>query len=112
MADFPTLSKDVSVSYEEQIIKPSVRVKFEGNYVQSRPKYTRTQKIFKISFSALTSSDISTLNTFFDDNHGSSFNWTNPVTSTVFNVRFMEDSIKYKHQNVNLFSTTFSLEEI
>ena len=112
MASFPTLSVCATNDFKEEIIKPIVKTQFEGNYAQTRPKYTRTTKNFTLKYMFITEADKSTLNAFFETYRGSSFDWTHPRTSTVHSVRFAEDILKYKYLDVGLYEVSVPLEEI
>ena len=112
MATFPTLSQKASINFSKERIKPIVKTKFEGNYAQTRPKYTRTMSKFKIAYNALTTTDVSTMETFFDANSGGEFNWTDPSTSTVFVVRFSSETLTFKHIGKDLYSLELVLEEV
>ena len=112
MATFPTLSLGTSINFSKERIKPIVKTKFEGNYAQTRPKYTRTMSKFKISYNALTTTDVSTMETFFDANSGGEFTWTDPSTTTDYTVRFSEETIGFKHIGNDLYSLDLVLEEV
>jgi hypothetical protein len=43
---------------------------------------------------------------------GSTFSWTEPVTSTVYTVRYSEDALKWQHVNKGVRSVQVGLETI
>lgn len=94
MADFPTLSIDFDASsFEVEIDNPSVEPeKTDGGYLITRPRYTRTPpKTYKFKYVNISHADRLLLETFWNTTvKGSSvaFNWTEPTTSAVKNVRF------------------------
>lgn len=93
MADFPTLSKGFDatafkMSYENPAVQEG---ETEGGYVITRARHTRRpRRYFTIRFLDITEADRLLLEDFWDDHRGGSvgFNWTNPITAAVFNVRF------------------------
>ena len=112
MASFPTLSRGTSISFTESTNKPQVRTSFEGNYAQTRPKYTRDMGLFDITYQMITVADRNTLKTFFDTYLGDSFEWTNPTDSVIYTVRFKNDTLKFTHIANNKFNVKMTLEEV
>ncbi len=95
MADWPSIENPSRIV--EGHFKAQVRTEFEGGYVHTRARHTRSRKWFKIFWDLMPYADLATLLTFFDANLGGTFNWTHPITSTAYVVRFSEDEITYKH---------------
>jgi phage-related protein len=101
MADFPTLSKQLDASaFKMSYENPSTKEgETDGGYVITRARHTRRpRRIFTIRFVDITETDRLALEAFWDARRGGSeaFNWTNPVTSDVFNVRFdSQNSIEF-----------------
>jgi phage-related protein len=93
VANYPTLSKDFdATSFEESsentVIQPA---NTEGGYTLTRPKFTRRpRRTFMFKHVDLTETERVSLQNFWDTHKGGSlaFNWTHPVTATVYNVRF------------------------
>lgn len=112
MAVFPTLSKQATAKYKETFTKPSVRTKFEGNYEQTRSKFTRGTNAFTVTFRYLTVTDKATLKTFFADNNGGEFDWTNPLDDLTYTVRFKDDEIAFDHISAEQFAVTLTLVEV
>lgn len=97
--DFPTLSQKpdgetFKVSIENPAIEPQ---NTDGGYLITRPKYTRAPpRTFMFQFSDISQDDRTTLDTFFSTQaKGSSvaFDWADPTSGTVYNVRFSKGFI-------------------
>lgn len=89
MADFPVTLPTPSWQYfDQQPVKAQIKTPFESGKAQSRPKHTSMRWKFTIGWQALTQTQYATLYGFYDDYIGATFNWTHPVTSTVYTVRF------------------------
>jgi phage-related protein len=112
MAVFPTLSKGPTQKYTETYMKPSVRTPFDGNYEQTRPKFTRAVNTFTVNFKFIDATDKSTLKTFFAANNGESFDWTNPLDSVTYLVRFADDQLDFKNLGADRFEITLKLQEV
>ena len=112
MATFPTLSVTASMKYEDEYIKPIVKTKFEGNYAQTRPKYTRSSQNFMPTYTMITEADKDSLQAFFNTNSGNSFDWTNPTDSVVYTVRFAKETLKFKNIVVGYYEIAIPLEEL
>lgn len=112
MAVFPTLSVEPTVKYADEIVKPTVKVEFEGNYAQTRPKYTRSMEKFSLHFRPITEADKTTLKTFFNTNSGNSFTWTNPTNTIEYTIRFSEDTLRFKYILSERYEITIPLEEV
>lgn len=95
MTDFPTLSENPSVEgWEEDLaFDPTIRSSFEGGYVQTRARTTRIPEKWKIKYEVLPTADKDILKVFQRDTvlvGSSSFNWTNPLDSVIYEVRIAE----------------------
>jgi len=88
MADFPSLPTPSWQYFSQQPIKSQLITPFESGKAQSRPKHTSMRWRFTIGWQALTQTQYQTLYEFYRDYAGTAFNWTHPVTSTVYSVRF------------------------
>ncbi|MCR9222928.1 MAG: hypothetical protein NXH70_02565 [Hyphomonas sp.] len=93
MADFPILSKDPDGSSFKQNSENPVVVggEMEGGYVYTRPRHTRRpRRTFEFKFVDISEIERVSLEDFWDNHFGGSvaFNWTHPITSVVYNVRF------------------------
>lgn len=88
MADFPTLSS-VAQACPDEPIDDTITSKSEGGYAQTRPRNTRQRRKFGPVKYMLTEADWQALKTFDEQVGGwSIFNWTHPVSGTVYQVRF------------------------
>ena len=116
MPTFPTLSREPSVmGFEEGMaFDPTFRVQFESGYVLTRPKYTRIQRKWKVSYLAITTANKNLVEEFERDTvYGNSitFDWTHPINSTVYSVRF-KGLVKYKMHGIRgRWDIEFELEE-
>lgn len=88
MTDFPTLPTPSWQFFKQTPIKSQIITPFESGKVQSRPRHTSMRWKFTIGWQALTQTDYATLYTFYEDYVGTTFNWTHPITSTVYSVKF------------------------
>ena len=114
MADFPTLSKQFDANTLD--IQSENPVGGSGDtgagYEYTRPKWTRRpRRTFTFTFKSITAADRVALQNFWDTHFGGSvaFNWTDPTTSTVYNVRFSKEmQLKFSRDgagNLNLYNT-------
>jgi len=91
---------------------PQIRTEFEGGYVHSRPRCTRATRRWTLVWKAMTNSDFATLEAAFIADMGTTFSWTEPVTSTVYTVRYSEGSLKWQHVNLGVRAVSIGLETI
>lgn len=91
--------------------KGQIRAEFEAGYTQSRAKWTRTRRLFELEWLALTESEKSTLDTFFDNNLGGTFTWTHPVNETSYTVRFTDDELDETYVPIGRWRVRLRLEE-
>ncbi len=122
MSNFPTLSIGLDAStFQETSENTAVSGgDTEGGYVYTRARHTRRpRRSFMFSFTDISDNDKSTLQTFWDDRQGGSgaFNWTHPVSSTVYNVRFdIEMELEFERagygNNHRWNSSTITLKEV
>lgn len=91
--NFPTLSMlpdgdSLQIEADNPAIEPQDT---DGGYLITRPQYTRTPpRTFSFMYSDLGQADRDALDNFWNQVKGSSvaFNWTDPTSGTVYNVRF------------------------
>ena len=112
MATFPTLSVEADTTYDDAYIKPIVQTSFEGNYKQTRPKYTRYSQTFNPTYRMITETEQDTLQAFFNTNSGNSFDWENPTDLVTYTVRFGVDRLMFKNIAVGYYSVNIPLEEL
>lgn len=100
MANWPSIIEPASIV--DTNIKGQIKAPFEGGYVQSVAKFSRTRKQFQLTWGDIPSADKSTLETFFNNNLGGTFNWTNILNSTTYVVRFVDDSLAFAYDTPNM----------
>lgn len=113
---FPTLAvgQDSSL-YGLEIEDKSMKTQLEGGYVVTRAKHTRkARRTFNSGFTMLKSPDRKTLDDFFElVNCSLIFNWTDPPSQVVYQVRFLE-KMRFKYTGIGLsqrWDVAFSLEQ-
>ena len=109
MADFPNIQLPSGMT--EHTIKGQIKSDFAAGYVQSRAKWTRSRKQFSLSWGVMSDADKQTLQTFFDENIGGTFNWTHPLTNTTYTVRFSDDELLAIYVPVSWWKVDLNLEE-
>ena len=115
---FPTLTQDQDSSYYTVMIEDqSLKSEMEGGYQVSRTKHTRfARQTWTSGFTMLTNADFLTLRTFYRGTvKGGSliFDWTDPITGSVFPVRFA-GAVTFKYTGVGTaqrFDVSFKLEQ-
>uniref|UniRef100_A0A6M3IJ44 Uncharacterized protein n=1 Tax=viral metagenome TaxID=1070528 RepID=A0A6M3IJ44_9ZZZZ len=117
MANFPTLSESPSVKgWEESItVDPTIKSPFEAGYVQTRAKFTRIPEKWKVVYEILPTADKDTLKVFINETvlvGSDSFNWTNPMDSVVYDVRFSGPITFSPNDNDDYWQCEFTLEEV
>ena len=111
MADWPSIQK-AEFGSDEEVYKPQIRALFEANYVQSRPACTRAIRRWTLKWNYMSEADFATLSTFFNANQGGSFNWTHPITGTVYVCRFSDNSLKSTWSDVGVRAVSAGIEEV
>lgn len=113
MANYPTLSTAPSYPIVEQRSDPTIKSEFDSGYMQTRPRYTRKKMVFNVNYDDIPNSDKGTLETFVDTVRGGAdyFNWTHPLTSTVYSVRFKETP-QFELKLLNRWAVSFVLEQV
>ena len=97
---------------EGEVYRPSVRTESEGGYVQSRPRCTRAIRRWTLRWNNMSSADFVLLSAAFVSDAGNSFSWTEPVTSTAYTVRYLENSLTWQHVAPGYRAVSVSLEEV
>lgn len=108
MATWPNIAGPSTLT--ERSRKKQHKSDFEAGYVQSRPQWTRTRRDFDLGWNALYKDDKITLEAFFDENQGNTFDWTHP-DGTTYTVRFADDSIEFEHKAGPYWTASVVLEE-
>lgn len=111
MVNFPTIP-GVRRNIERNLSKPEIKSKFEGNYAQTRPMFTRATYDFRIEYASLTIAQVEVLEQFFVANKGGSFNWLNPQDNKTYVVRFVEDKLSSKQITKEWYTVAIALEEV
>ena len=93
MADFPISIAPSPRYFSQTPYKAQVQTRFESGQVQSRPKHTSMRMIFTTGYSALTETKLQSLYTHFGSHVGLTFNFTHPITDTVYVVRYVKDQL-------------------
>lgn len=112
--DFPNIRKPsyaMGFSPEDN----SIASKFEDGSVQSRQKFTRSRRTFKLKWEKLSNADYIALETFIrTQSHFKAlpFYWTNPHTSEKILVRYMDGMDSWELVEVNLWSGKIELAEV
>lgn len=96
---------------KESTVGKIVKAEFDGNYSQQRLKTTRFRKNFEMDY-LINASEFSTLDNFFQSSLGSSFDFTHPTTSTVYTVRFAEETLQVTYLTDDLIKVNIKLEEV
>lgn len=112
MPVFPELSRPAESTLSRTKTKPIIRSKFDGNYSQTRPKFTRSTFTWNITWPILTLNDIEIIESFFDANQGGEFIWVSPDDGITHTVRFVDESINSKMIDNDQYSISISLEEV
>lgn len=109
MATWPNIENPSGL--REITSKKQQRSEFDAGYVQSRPLWTRTRKKWKLDWSAMSMTDLDTLQTFFSDNQGGEFTWTHPETGVSYTARFSNDSFESNRVSAGFYRVTIEIEE-
>lgn len=109
MADWPDIANPSALTERKK--KEQDRSDFEAGYVYTRAKWTRSRKIFELTWGAMKDPDKQTLEDFFDNNLGGTFTWEHPLSGEVHTVMFAEDELPAKHVPVNRWRVDLTLEE-
>lgn len=97
------------------IAKAQIRSDFEAGYVQSRAKWSKSRRKFRLSWQegrCLKNDEKQILETHFDDNLGGSFSWSHSQISGEFTVIYSNDTVDFKLEGPGIWSTTIELEEL
>jgi len=95
MDTFPTLSAQSTLSpagySEQQSSAGDLVTQTDAGYKLTRATFTRQVRTFKASYRALNDSDKALLDAFINTvGITGSFTWTQPITNSVVEVRFVE----------------------
>jgi hypothetical protein len=94
MVDFPaTLPVPSKQFFSQRPIQKQLKTKMESGVVQSRAQHTSMRWEFTIGWHIITQTQYAALYEFFTANIGTTFNWSHPITSTVYVVRFSKGEL-------------------
>lgn len=98
---FPAVLADIQDSqfFQIDLEDKTLKGEVEGGYTHARPRHTRKpRRTFKTGFTEITQAQMELLVSFYDDVGGyTKFNYTNPTTGVVHEVRFDKPfGLKYK----------------
>lgn len=87
---------------------------FENGTEQRRSKWGTSLRSWTLQYKNRTSSELSTIQTLFDTKLGSgtAFTWTNPLDSTEYTVRFVEDSLQAELKAYGIYDFEFQLQQV
>ncbi len=91
---------------------PLVKSEFDGNYVQKRKRCTRERRRWTLLWEAMTEADFLLLDAAFQADQGNTFSWTEPITSTVYTVSYVEDSLVWTHSDKGHRRVQVDIEEV
>ncbi len=99
--------------YEETISKVLVS-EVENGWEQRRDVWGKTKKKFTIHFNVNSKTEIGTIRDFFVSKTGpkDTFTFTNPVDSTEYTVRYVDNSFKIERQNFGTYNARVELIEV
>ena len=109
MATWPNIAEPSRMTERKQ--KAQIKSDMSAGYVQSRAKWTRSRKVFELSWNAMSDADKGLLETFFGDNIGGTFTWTHPLSGTSYTVRFGEGELSARYVYVSRWQIDLMLEE-
>ncbi len=108
MSTFPAIPNPVLGS-GGSLFKAQVRTEFEGGYVQSRAKHTRSRKRFRLIWSHMKEADWDLLTAFFIANQGGSWGYTFLGTG---DYRFSTDEIEWTWAGPGRRRVEIEVEEV
>jgi len=115
MTDFPKID-GAYAQIKETSKRATVRSPFEAGYEQTRSKWTRAVKEWEITWNALSTTDLNTLQTFYEttmESGASRFVWHRPDSSgTTYMVRFTEDEMKFISSRKGYWRGTITIRQI
>lgn len=108
---YPSIQAPSSLA--QRTVKPSFKGKSSAGYTITSSRATIAKKEFDLGYEALTEADRDTLQTYFENNAGSSFSWTHPESGgATYTVFFVDDEIEFKWVPSNYWSAKVKLREV
>ena len=90
---FPIIS---SLTGFKRVAMKSANRKTAGGYTMGFPTGSIKKYRFELSYTVVSNSDVSTMDTFFNDNQGGSFQYTDPISDSSYSVEFDQDEIEFE----------------
>jgi phage-related protein len=87
---------------------------FENGKEQRRPRRSVSDKVWTLAFTTRAIADYNTVKSLFDSKLGAytSFTWTNPLDSTEYTVRFVQDSLSVSHHTYGIVDFSVTLKKV
>ena len=100
-------------SIEETVGNPAIRSEMESGIVLTRARYTRTRRVWTLTWANLRGGNYRTLRNFYVAKKGGSlsFSWTHPIENITITVRFNGD-LTAKFTEKDCWSVSLQLEEV
>lgn len=92
MADIPSSIRAPS-SIRIKLIKPQHKAESESRHPLTRSLGTKKKHMITVGWTRLTTTELTALETWFDENMGVAFDWTEPESTTAYNVVLWEDEM-------------------
>jgi len=79
---------------------------FEANYLQVRRSSSRSRKVFSLTYTTLTLAEFTILETFFNANVGTIFDFLYPIDNVTYRVTFSSGELERKFVTNNIVDVT------
>ena len=113
MTSFPsTIPSPLAKGFSESVSKPIYSTESESGYKQTRPKGFLPHRKWEMSWNMMSNLDYAALYTFFINNNGLIFEWTNPLDGVTYNVRFAQEELSRSMQTNTHGAVNITLEEV
>ena len=101
-------------AFEDKTTFNTLVTEFENGVEQRRAKWATPIKSWKFVYKNRTASELSTLQTLFENKKGrySSWTWTNPVDSQTYTVRFDTDELLVMLKAYGIYDIEFTVKEV
>lgn len=93
MSVFPDMPYNPDVTLKESLEDSTIRSRTESGYEITRRRYSRTRRVWEVSYSFVPQSFKDSLYVFINEEVKEGalpFTWTHPTTQETFEVRFSE----------------------
>lgn len=111
MANLPSTLPAVS-SIGINVIKRQHKKESESGYPLTRALGTAKKHEIKIGWKRLTSTQLDTLETWFDENMGVVFTYTNPESAATYSVVLWEDMVQTSWVPPRFWSASITMREL